>query len=312
MVEQYVTTFRVMMEILLIVAVGWGVRRLNLINGNAIRVISQCTVGVFLPSLIFRNIVSEYSFFLLDYWWVYPLLGIAVSGFGALVGQGLVRAAGITSGKQYVVSMLAFQNCGYLPLVLAQRLCSPALAAALMTAIFLFIQGFNLVFWTIGVGYLNRGSIKPLDRLVTVMPLVALLAAGLVRLGHAEQAIPVAVLRSSALLGACTIPLALFTLGAAMTRCGEACRRNIRWLWWAGALKMLGMPACGMVLVSCIPLPPVMAALLLIELAMPAAVNLSVVAQANDDEAGILHQGVLRMHIIGIFTIPLFLACLRQ
>jgi predicted permease len=68
------------------------------------------------------------------------------------------------------------------------------------------------------------------------------------------------------------------------------------------------MPAAGLWLVYMLKLPFLIGFLIVLELAMPPATNLSVVMRQYRLEDHMVSQGVFYGHMAGLVTIPLFLS----
>ena len=108
-VGQFLHTAGGMAEIVCIAAAGWLFARARLLTAETISTCSSLIIGLFLPALILNNLVSEYNVFNLSWWWIYPLLGMLVSGIGALISWIGCRHLGGRDFRDCTV-LLAFQN----------------------------------------------------------------------------------------------------------------------------------------------------------------------------------------------------------
>ena len=68
------------------------------------------------------------------------------------------------------------------------------------------------------------------------------------------------------------------------------------------------MPAIGLWLVYILKLPELFGLLIVLQLAMPPATNLSVIVSHYRKEDLLVSQGIFYGHVVSIVTIPLFLS----
>ncbi len=75
----------------------------------------------------------------------FPLISIAITAAGLLAG--LIFAKFIPDGQQRMqfISLVGFQNSGYLPLALVAALLGPQRLGTIFIYLFLFLMGFNLL-----------------------------------------------------------------------------------------------------------------------------------------------------------------------
>ncbi|MFH2137190.1 MAG: AEC family transporter [Candidatus Omnitrophota bacterium] len=298
----------VMLEIFFTAMWGFIFYRRNLLTSEALKGLSNLTINLFLPCLVFSHLINNFSFNSYQHWWIYPLLGIIVSVVGALVAGFFSLFHKDFLEKREFVSLIAFQNCGYLPLVIVSRIFSAPLSEELFVNIFLFIQGFNLIFWSMGVSFL--GGEKPrglrLRSFVNTPFLSLVLSLIIISLGMREL-IPKGIMQATQSIGNCTLPVALVTLGAVLGA-GSGKVNNLKRLFFEVALsKMVVIPLLMLIFIIVVKLPKAMALVLLLEAAMPSAVTLSVVSFNQNSRFGFISQGVLLTHFLAIFTVPLLL-----
>ena len=151
MIEAFVAAFGgtvpAIAVIFVIVVISGVMSRRGLIDQTQIDGLSAATVNLFLPCLIFSNVVETFDPGALPFWWTIPLAGAVMPlvglGLGALV---LVREL---PEKRNLLPLAAMQNAGYLVLPVGLSLF-PDRFDTFALYCFLFILGFNPVLWSVG------------------------------------------------------------------------------------------------------------------------------------------------------------------
>ncbi|MCP4649442.1 MAG: hypothetical protein GY853_05085 [PVC group bacterium] len=297
-----------MTEIFIISACGFIFIRRNVLNGEVLRGMGSLTINLFFPCLIFSHFIRNFTFETLEHWWIYPILGLLISGLGAGISLIFLSFHKERPSKNEFISLIAFQNCGYLPLILVRAIFPQVLADNLLIAIFLFIQGFNFVFWSFGVRFLSENKNTPLKiKHFMNAPMTALLISVVIILAGIREMIPEAILKSSALVGECTFPMALLVLGGILAEGAREYKKMPSFYIEVIIGKLIILPLVVLFLISKLELPKVMAALIIIQAVMPPAINLSVVAYDQKADFKSVGQAVLIAHIAAIITIPVIM-----
>ncbi len=299
----------VMFEIFLIILSGFLLFRFKMLSNETLKGLTSLTINLFLPCLIFNHLINRFSFNGPKDWWIYPILGIVVSLIGIIIGRAFLILDRSIQNRREFMSLVAFQNCGYLPLLLVARIFPEPVAGNLFIYIFLFIQGFNLIFWSFGVGLLREAGSNP-QKLKGVInaPFMALLLSLLLISLKLQSFIPKPIIQATQLIGDCTLPIGLITLGAVLAAHAGPVLQINRFLLKVIAAKLIVMPVLALLFICKFRLPYLMALVLIIETSMPSAVNLSIVSHHQNSKSGIVSQGVLLTHLFGLGSIPLFLS----
>lgn len=227
-------------EIFLIVfAAGLLMRRKVLAQGH-VTALSQTTVYVFLPAMIFANIVGGFKPGVLPYWWVLPLGAALQIGAGLLLGT-LAFWRGLPE-KRDRLTLCSMPNATYLALPLGMALF-PAEFERYALYVFLYLLVYNPLLWSVG-NALSTGGGRPFTwkGLLTPPFVAGASALGLVFSGLAPH-VPTVLVKACKLLGDATTPTATFILGAVLGSIPLGFRR----LWTDAArvitVKLLLLPA---------------------------------------------------------------------
>jgi len=298
-----------MLEIFFIVLCGTLFFRAKLIDPKGLNGLTSLTINLFLPCLIFSHLIKHFDFKSLPDWWLYPLLGVAVSAFGLVIAYGVSFFRADKKYRNQLFAVIAFQNCGYLPLVLISSIFPEGLAQALFTRVFLFIQGFNLIFWGVAVRLLQPKGQRMVFKKFINPPLAALLFTSLLIAANMQVFIPTTLIKAAELLGNCALPAAIVSLGIILGSVLE-CRERLAVKFFSRAIlgKLILMPIAALFVIHYLKIPKLPALLLLIEASMPSAINLGVVSYYQDTDYKIIGRAVLYTHLAAIITVPLFIA----
>jgi len=294
-------------QIFLLAAVGFFLVKKKFLSGQGLDDLSSLVMDVTLPVLIFCQLIKDFSFSLYPDWWIFPLISIAVTLLGLLIGFLFSNFIKGEQNKLQFLSLVAFQNSGYLPLALVAALLSPARAGAMFTYLFLFLMGFNLVMFSVGVHILNFHKERKLKiKSLFSMPVVATIFSLIMVYLGLNRFLPQAIIKPLRMLGDTTLPLAMLVVGGNLAQISlrHINKKVVSLLILA---KMIILPALGLVLISILKIPELIGLLILIQLSMPSAVTLTVILRSYKKEDILASQGIFLTHIAGIITIPVFL-----
>lgn len=306
--DSFKVTGSAMAQIFLLASIGYLVVKKNILGPEGLSSLSRLVIGITLPILIFCQLVKDFKFNLYPNWWVFPLLSIAITIVGLIAGilfMGLIKGS---QNKLQFLSLVTFQNAGYLPLALAAALLPKENAEPMFIYIFMFLLGFNLLIWSVGVYMITFSQTKrfELGSLFSPPVIATIFTLIFISLGG-DKFMPQALLRPLRMLGDSTFPLALFVIGGNLARIhpGQIDKKAIFLLVLA---KLIVLPGLGILLILKLNLPAIIGLLLVMQLAMPPATSLSIIASHYKKKDLIISQGIFFGHILSLVTIPIFLS----
>ncbi len=306
--QSFKITGLAVMQIFLLAALGYFLIKKNILGAEGLNALSRLVIEITLPIMIFCQLVKDFSFTLYSNWWVFPLISIAITIAGLIVGA---LFTGFIKGHQHklqFLSLAAFQNSGYLPLALVAALLPSDKIDSMFIYIFLFLLGFNLVMWSLGVYILTFVKTKKFELgSLFSPPVIATLFSLLFIFLGLNKFVPEAVLKPLRTVGDCTLPLAMLVVGSnlASIHLGHIDKKAMFLMILA---KLVILPALGLWLVIKFKLPELMGLLILMQLAMPPATSLSLIIRHYKKEDLFISQGIFIGHIVSLITIPLFLS----
>jgi len=210
--ETFETTFLAVLKVFLVIGAAGLLVRKRIISQENIKSLSMVTIDVFLPCMIFSTMIRSFRPGQMQYWWVLPLLSLAILGVGMIFAFLLFRRE--LPAKKNMLPMAAVQNAGYLVLPIGKMLY-PDQFDTFATYSFLYILSFSPMLWSLGKHLMtseanSQGGWKAL----ITPPFVAnILGLAMVFTGLYDR-IPKVFEESVTMLGNATVPVANFILGA--------------------------------------------------------------------------------------------------
>lgn len=305
--EHFKITGIAVFQILLLAAAGFFLTKKRFLSSQGLDDLGRLVMDVTLPVLIFCQLIKDFSFSLYPNWWVFPLISIVITLLGLLVG---LIFLGFIKGEQeklQFLSLTAFQNSGYLPLALVAALLSPEKVGEMFIYLFLFLMGFNLVMFSLGVHILNFHKERRLkvQSLFSAPVVATIFSLAVVYLGWGRF-LPQVIIKPLRIFGDTTLPLAMIVVGGNLAQISLS-NINKKAVSLLILTKMIILPLIGIVLINIFKIPELIGLLIIIQLAMPSAVTLSVILRGYKKEDLLASQGIFVTHLASVVTIPVFL-----
>jgi predicted permease len=214
--HSFVSVLMALAQIFSIIIFAGLLVRKKIITQNQIQALSQATVYVFLPTLIFSNIIQKFHPEQMPYWWIIPLAAIGMIFLG--IGLNSLFYIKTFKFKKNLLPLGSMQNSGYLVLPLGQLLY-PNQFDEFSLYVFLYILGFNPILWSVGKVFISSNSEHEKELVwkdyITAPMIVTLISLSLV-LSKLNQFVPQTIISASAILGNAAVPVATFVLGATL------------------------------------------------------------------------------------------------
>jgi predicted permease len=210
----FLSVFQGIIKIFIIAGIAGILVWKKVIRQNFIDGLSNIMVYAFLPSMIFSTIISGFDPHKERYWWIIPLMAIAIT----IAGLGIAALMFIRDFKQHrnILPLACMPNAAYLVLPIGEFLY-PDQFEKFAVYCFLVVLGLNPVFWTVGLYFVTgrKKSDFQWKQLLTP-PFIVNILSILIVLSNLHKFIPVIITDSIDLLGKATVPSATFILGATL------------------------------------------------------------------------------------------------
>ncbi len=303
------TTGLAIIEIFILGAIGFWLVKRKTISDEGLNGLSRIVLDVTLPLFIFTQFVKGFSFSQYPQWWIFPLLSVSLTCMGFAIGSFFAWSAKSGEERMQFLGLIGFQNSGYLPLPLISALLAPDDASRMFIYTFLFMTGFNLMMFSVGVCMLacdKRVRLRAVDFLNP--PVVATLAGLLLVFFGAQNSIPGWLYHPLKLTGDCTLALACFVVGGGLAAISFKNRFNHKAIFLALLSKLIILPSLVLLILFKADLPRLIGLLLIMQAAVPSATTLSVILTLYKKQDHIVNQTIFLGHILSILTIPVFLS----
>jgi hypothetical protein len=307
--DSFKSTFSAVLQIVLLGAVGYVAVRKNLFEQThqALETVSKLVIYLALPCFITSQLFGEFDFARYPHWWIFPLLSFGITALGILIGRLLAVFLTGADVRSQFVNLTAFQNGGYLVLALITALFPQQQADVLLVYLALFLLGFNLAIFSVGLYLMSSAGRVVRWRSMVNPPVVAITASLVLVASGAHNFLPRFVMEPVRMIGHCTLPLALFVVGGNLAQLSfERVDKRAMVLLIAG--KLILIPSVVLWLVLVLKLPYLIGAFLVMEAAVPPATTLSVIMRHERKPDVLISQGLFYGHLAALVTVPIFLS----
>ena len=305
--------FKAVSRLFLVSCLGYLAVRLQLLSAKTIEYLSQFVIAITLPCLILSTLGRELRHDLLPEMAGCLIGAILLNTIGLTVALAVRRLFIPTSQpcRRMFLTLAAIQNSGYLPIPLTLAILPADQRATGLLYVFVYIFVMGFIFWSMGVWLIARPQSTDLRttlRQIANPPMIAMLSGLLflipqVQTGFASLPLLQKVLST---VGNTTIPLVLIILGGSFATIarGHSGRLVVN---LAAVIKLLVIPSAALTAALLLDLKGIMVFGLILQAAMPAAMNHIVVAQRYDGDVALTSQALFVQYIFSLITVPFFL-----
>lgn len=300
----FLDTLAEMLVLLFAIAAGFLASRLGILGGETDKKISRLLLSITLPSMILGSVCTGDA--LPERAVVLGALGVAVVFYGLefVFVLAVPPLLGGTPGQKGVWRYtLAFPNVAFIGYPVVSVLFGPG---ALLYAVILVLP-FNLMTFTLGPLLLTGAKRFSLRKMIS--PCVAASALALV-LALARLRPPAMIGEALEFLGSVTVPLSLLFIGSLLAGMPLGRMLASPRLWILTAVRLLALPAALCFLLRWMGTDPRLLGVAVVQMAMPAAVNGSLLCMEYDGDAECMAQVTFVSTLASIVTIPILAAFL--
>lgn len=208
--DLFTITFQSVVVLLGLGVFGFLIVQRKVVPENALLALSNLALDLALPSLVFVNIVSNFSPQETPDWWVLPLWWIVFTAFAAVLTGLLMFVSQKTTRREFAMSLF-LHNGLFFPLAILTGMFGAS--SQYLVFLFLFMMIYPAFLFNIYPYFFETKEKKlNLKRIFNVVFLSTIIAI-FIRLMAVEMYIPDAVLSILSMLGAMTVPLLMLVIG---------------------------------------------------------------------------------------------------
>lgn len=287
----------------IILFAGYVAAKANILDGPAIRKLSEILLYVASPMLILNSFLFQFSMErLVNAGWV-----ILASGAFFLLSVGLSKLMFLRFPDRVnpVLRFTAiFSNCGYMGLPMMNALYGE-------NGVFygsFYIIMFHITLWTLGIRIFGVGS-KASGGLKKVLLNPSLIAVyvGMI-IFVARIPVPQVVVGAVSAVGGMTMPLSMLIIGAVLSQAKLGTVFSDPKVYLASAVRLIAMPLLALLLTRLSGLPALPSAVLVTAVAMPAAANITIFAEMFEKDSVFASKCVSVSTLLSILTAPLIIS----
>ena len=306
--------FKAVSRLFLVSCLGYLAVRLQLLSAKTIEYLSQFVIAITLPCLILSTLGRELRHDLLPEMAGCLIGAILLNTIGLTVALAVRRLFIPTSQpcRRMFLTLAAIQNSGYLPIPLTLAILPVGQRATGLLYVFVYIFVMGFIFWSMGVWLIARpksaASLRTNLRQIVNPPMIAMLSGLLFLIPQLQTRFASLPLLQKVLstVGSTTIPLVLIILGGSFATIarGHSGRLVVN---LAAVIKLLVIPSAALTAALLLDLKGIMVFGLILQAAMPAAMNHIVVAQRYDGDVALTSRALFVQYLFSLITVPFFL-----
>ncbi len=314
----FFTTFYQILSLFILIAVGWAISRLQVVDQKFIKTLSSFVIKVTLPAMIIKSMQFDFSVeILLESGFMF-VVGIIMYALMIALSFGIVKFSGYTGGKANVLQfMIIFGNVGYMGYPVMASIFGDE--GVFYTA--LFNIPFNFLMMSFGIYLMTRRDetvtrreeesspqarhLRRLKRLkVLVNPGIVATFTGFALFVLSIE-IPGPLFRAMDTLGEATTPLAMIIIGANLSRVSLGSVFKERALYGISFLRLIVIPGFLYGLLTLLGAEGFLLAVPVLVFSMPAAANAVVFAVMYEGDADFAAKGVFFTTLCSAVTLPI-------
>jgi len=301
--DLFITTFESVATLLGIGVIGFWIIKKEIVPGNILRLLSPLALEIALPSLIFVNIIQNFSPIDSSDWWQLPLWWC----FFTIIAAGLTLIFSFVSKKnfrrEFSISLF-FQNGIFFPLAILAGMFGND--SSYIVSLFLFTVFYAAFFFsTYQFFFEKKGSWNLNWRKIIHPVLIVTIIAVLIRLVGIQDVIPGFIISIFILLGGMTIPLIMIILGGNIYvdfhKKGKI--QSIEIVKFV-VVKNILFPLIFLSILFLIKPSYHIALIILIQGAVPPVTAVPLVTERSGGDRAIVNQFIVSSFILSLITIP--------
>ncbi len=262
-----------------------------------------------LPFLAFSRIIENFKVAEAPSLGIFLLISLAIFMGGLFLGLAFPLGKEKQLKREFI-SMVSFQNCGYLPLNIAIFLFSGKLQERMIIYTFLYILGFDMIMWSVGSFYIFKRKEERFNfKSLFTPPIVGTLLGLLLVSTNLKRFFPTLLLTPLKMIGEVSFVLSMLVLGGWLARVElVGFFQRFFLLLEASFLKLVVLPLFFLILLGYFKVSSLLGFFIILQASMPSAVSLPIVVNLRKADSVFVSQGVFLTHLFSILSVPFWLS----
>lgn len=296
--------FNKVLVLFLILIVGYYAKKRNIINEEVNKGLTQILLRITLPLLIISSFNFTYSTELIEN--MISVLWVTILVHLVLIGLAKICYPKMNKDKKIVLKFITvFSNSGFMgfPILLSLYGNIGLLYASISNIIF------NLLVWTYGIMlFTEEKELKNLKK-VFINPGIVAVVIGIIRIVFSIK-VPSAVQGSFEMVGNMTTPISMIIIGVMFAEVKFKEVISDITLYYGTLMSLVIVPLVTFLIVNILPIDSMVANVLVVAQAMPAATLCAIFAESTGRAPRYASKIVFVTTLLSIITIPLWLSIL--
>ena len=295
-------------KLALVAVLGYYLHKKNYLDDRVLKFLTFYVINFAVPFLIFSHLIDNLKTSFRPSIFIFILVSLAIFLLGFIFGY-IFSIKRNHDHKREFISLITFQNAGYLPMNIAIFLLPPRLSSDFLTYIFLYLLGFNVLMWSVGCVLIFRKEGERLHlKSFFNPPVLSTLIALLFVYTKASSFIPSLLLSPIRMIGQTGFVVSMLILGAWLAKVKpKGLHQRLPAMAQASAIKLVFLPLVCFLIIIKFKIFSLLGLFIILQASMPSAVSLPIIAHLKGANSEFISQGVFSTHILSIITIPLWI-----
>lgn len=301
-----------MIELFLIIVIGYGVRKANVIGTEGRGILTKLVLNISLPGTILSAVMNASS--LPESKELIFIVLVAALSYVVLFAFAFVTPKLLGVKKEQVGIyrfMMAFGNVGFIGFPVIDAIFGAE--AVFYTSV--FNLPFNLLCFSVGAAFVKQSSKDAAGqkkekwdakkwRSILVTPCMIASVISVI-MAFARLGAPSWLASTASMLGAVTTPVALLIIGMALAEMPVKEMFSNPRIYLFSALRLLALPAVTLLIFSSFVSDPLLLGICTVISAMPVATSGTMLCMQYDSDEKLMAQGTFISTLFAIVTIPI-------
>lgn len=301
------TIFFAIVKLFLITFMGFCLYEKKILKDDTLNFLTIFVVNLAIPFLIFTNIIDNFIPGKTPSVLLFGGLSILIFLLGLLLGALFSFSVSKTIRREFI-SLVSFQNSGYLPMNIAFFLLPLGIREKFFVYIFLYLVGFNILMWSVGSFFIFKKQKEEFNtKSLFTPPILSTFLALAVVYSGVRSFMPDFIITPAKMVGNTSFVLSMVILGGYLAKAKLKKYLRTELIVKIAGLKLIILPLIIFLGILAREIYSLLGLFILLEASMPSAASLPIVTNIRKADSEFVSCGVFFTHLISIVTVPLWI-----